>query len=33
MIEVALLKMLLDEGLITETEHRKAVEILYKKVA
>ena len=33
MVEIALLKMLLNEGLITDIEYNKAVNILYNKVA
>jgi predicted RNA-binding protein associated with RNAse of E/G family len=33
MIEVGLLKMLLEEGLISHEEYRKAVDALNKKIA
>jgi len=33
MIEIALLKMLFDEGIITEAEYNKTADILYKKLA
>lgn len=33
MIEIGLLDMLLEEGLISQEEYDKAVELVYKKIA